>query len=69
MTNIVPADSGSLFTILVYAGIILVKLIIIGIIFARLYKRASKEIGFVRTGFGGEKVVINGGALVLPVLH
>ena len=69
MTNIVPADSGSLVTILVYAGIILVKLIIIGIIFARLYKRASKEIGFVRTGFGGEKVVINGGALVLPVLH
>ncbi|MGT2514322.1 flotillin family protein [Sphingomonas panni] len=36
---------------------------------ARLYKRASKEIAFVRTGFGGEKVVMNGGALVLPVLH
>ncbi len=32
-------------------------------------ERATKEIGFVRTGFGGEKVVINGGALVLPVLH
>lgn len=53
----------------IYAGIILAALLVIGLIFTRLYKRASKETGFVRTGFGGEKVVINGGALVLPVLH
>ena len=53
----------------IYAGVTLVALVIIGVIIARLYKRASKEIAFVRTGFGGEKVVINGGALVLPVLH
>jgi uncharacterized membrane protein YqiK len=62
-------QAGALAPILTIAGIVLVKLLIIGIIFARLYKRASKEIGFVRTGFRGEKVVINGGALVLPVLH
>ena len=54
---------------LIYAGVGLVLLLIIGLMLARLYKRASKEIGFVRTGFGGEKVVINGGALVLPVFH
>ena len=53
----------------IYAGIILVALVTIGLIVTRLYKRATKEIGFVRTGFGGEKVVINGGAMVLPVLH
>ncbi|WP_241461657.1 flotillin family protein [Aurantiacibacter luteus] len=35
----------------------------------KLYKRASKEIAFVRTGMGGEKVVMNGGALVLPVFN
>ena len=51
------------------AGVILIALLTIGLIVTRLYKRASKEIGFVRTGFRGEKVVINGGALVLPVLH
>ena len=34
-----------------------------------LYLRSSKERAFVRTGFGGQKVVMNGGALVLPVLH
>ncbi|WP_044330143.1 flotillin family protein [Sphingomonas hengshuiensis] len=50
-------------------GAALVALIVLGMILAKLYRRASKEIGFVRTGFGGEKVVINGGALVLPVFH
>lgn len=34
-----------------------------------LYHRSTKEIAFVRTGFRGEKVVINGGALVLPIIH
>lgn len=73
MNDIVPtasaSDLGSLVAIGIYAGITLAALIILGLVLARLYKRASKEIGFVRTGFGGEKVVINGGALVLPVLH
>jgi uncharacterized membrane protein YqiK len=55
--------------ILILAGVILVSLVTIGLILARLYKRASKEISFVRTGFGGQVVVMNGGALVLPVLH
>jgi len=35
----------------------------------RFYRRASKEVSFVRTGFGGQKVVMDGGALVFPVLH
>jgi len=39
------------------------------IFLTKLYKRASKEIAFVRTGVGGERVVMNGGALVLPVFH
>ena len=34
-----------------------------------LYHRSTKELAFVRTGLGGEKVVINGGALVLPIVH
>lgn len=59
----------NLYNILIIAGVIFAALIIIGIIIARLYKRSSKEISFVRTGFGGEKVVLGGGAIVLPVLH
>ncbi|MEC8123545.1 MAG: flotillin family protein [Pseudomonadota bacterium] len=61
--------NSNLYQILVLAGIVLAALIIIGVIIARLYKRSSKEVSFVRTGFGGEKVILNGGAIVLPVLH
>lgn len=56
-------------SVVVPAVIILIALFALGLIFARLYHRASKEIAFVRTGLGGEKVVRDGGALVLPVLH
>jgi uncharacterized membrane protein YqiK len=59
----------NLYNILIIAGVIFAALIIIGIIIARLYQRSSKEISFVRTGFGGEKVILGGGAIVLPVLH
>lgn len=62
-------DSSSLMSVLIPAGIILVAIFALGLVFARLYYRASKEIAFVRTGLGGEKVVRDGGALVLPVLH
>ncbi|MEM7571108.1 MAG: SPFH domain-containing protein, partial [Pseudomonadota bacterium] len=55
--------------IIILAAIGIVSLIVLAVIIARLYRRASKEVSFVRTGFGGEKVVMNGGALVLPVLH
>ena len=51
------------------AGAVVVGMLTIGLILARLYTRASKEISFVRTGFGGQKVIMNGGALVFPVLH
>ncbi|QIO06592.1 flotillin family protein [Acinetobacter shaoyimingii] len=59
----------SFIQILIFAGIALAALIFIGVIIARLYKRSSKEVSFVRTGFGGEKVILGGGAIVLPVLH
>jgi uncharacterized membrane protein YqiK len=69
MNAIVPQGASSMIPYFVYAGVGLLLFLVIGLMLARLYKRASKEIGFVRTGFGGEKVVINGGALVLPVFH
>lgn len=53
----------------VMAGIALAGLLTIGLIFSRLYRRSSKELAFVRTGLGGQKVVMDGGAIVLPVFH
>ncbi|MCA8901614.1 MAG: flotillin family protein [Hyphomonas sp.] len=61
--------SDQLVSYLSIAGIILLAFFTILLIFARLYRRASKEVSFVRTGFGGQKVIMNGGALVFPVLH
>lgn len=52
-----------------YVGVILVALLAVGLILARLYRRSTKEISFVRTGMGGQRVIMNGGAVVLPVLH
>ena len=59
----------SLLNILIYAGIAIVGLIVIMLILTRLYRRATKDVALIRTGFGGEKVVLNGGILVFPVLH
>ena len=58
-----------LWTVLIFAGAGFFVLLIIGLTITRLYRRASKETAFVRTGVGGERVVMNGGAMVLPVFH
>jgi flotillin len=38
-------------------------------IFTRLYRKASANMAFVRTGLGGAKVIKDGGTTVLPVVH
>ncbi|HUM92150.1 MAG TPA: flotillin family protein [Candidatus Competibacter sp.] len=53
----------------ILAGIALFGLLTVGLVFSRLYRRSSKELAFVRTGLGGQKVVMDGGAIVLPVFH
>ena len=34
-----------------------------------LYRHSSKEQSFVRTGVGGERIVMGGGAFVVPIIH
>jgi uncharacterized membrane protein YqiK len=53
----------------IVAGVVIIGLFAIGMIFARLYRRSSKELAFVRTGLGGQKVVMDGGAILLPIFH
>lgn len=36
---------------------------------ATLYKRTTKEEAFVRTGLGGQKVIMDGGAFKYPIFH
>lgn len=59
----------NLIDVSILVGILLLGLVVVGLIIARLYRRSSKEMAFVRTGMGGQKVIMDGGALVLPVFH
>ncbi len=56
-------QASSIITILVIAAIVAI------VLFFVFYKRATKGVAFVRTGFLGEKVVKSGGAIVIPRLH
>ncbi|ARP88684.1 flotillin [Bordetella genomosp. 9] len=49
-------------------AVAIVAAIVVGLLHW-LYLRASKERAFVRTGLGGQRVVLDGGALVLPIVH
>ncbi len=60
------AQFGTFILALVVAAIVVAIVIWL---FNWLYLRSSKERAFVRTGLGGQKVVMNGGAFVLPIVH
>src|SRR3979411_2667632 len=62
--------SGNLVCELILWLIVAIVAIVIAVYIVNwLYHRSSKEVSFVRTGFLGERVVINGGAFVLPFIH
>ncbi|MDQ8181261.1 flotillin domain-containing protein [Pelagicoccus sp. SDUM812005] len=50
-------------------GLGLILILTFLFILSRFYRRASKEVAFVRTGMGGEKVILDGGGLKWPVFH
>lgn len=56
-------------SIITISAIIVGLLIFIGLIMARLYKRATRETSLVKTGSGGKKVIMDGGTIVVPFLH
>src|SRR5262249_3488392 len=65
-TDMTGADFGGFILGLVVVAIVAA---IVVWLFHWPYLRSRKERAFVRTGMGGEKVVLNGGAFVLPILH
>ena len=56
-------------TVFTFLTLIVIVVLVAIILFFRFYRRTTKEIAFIRTGFGGEKVVIGGGAIVVPILQ
>ena len=57
------------YQIIIWIGLAIAGFFVFISILASMYKRTSKEIAFVRTGAGGQKVVLDGGTLKLPVFH
>jgi flotillin len=49
--------------LLVIAAILIIAFL------SRYYRKATREISVVRTGQGGQKIVLDGGCLALPFLH
>ncbi|WP_170788547.1 flotillin family protein [Ruegeria lacuscaerulensis] len=48
---------------------ILAVLLFIGLVLGRLYRRATREVSLVKTGAGGKKVIMDGGVIIVPLLH
>ncbi|MEM6943259.1 MAG: flotillin domain-containing protein [Pseudomonadota bacterium] len=55
--------------LLVPIGAILIFFIFVGFVLARLYRRSTREISLVKTGAGGRRVIMDGGTVVVPLLH
>ena len=54
-------------------GIIVISVIafilFFGLVLGRLYRRATREVSLVKTGAGGKRVIMDGGTIVIPLLH
>jgi len=47
----------------------LILFLILLVLFSKFYQRSSKDVAFVRTGMGGEKIVLTSGAMAIPIIH
>ena len=49
--------------------IIIVVIAVVVIFLSRFYRKSTRDVAIIRTGFGGQRTVISGGFLALPFLH
>ena len=49
--------------------LLIIAAVLIILFLNRYYRKATREVAVVRTGQGGQKVVLDGGCLALPFLH
>src|SRR3954452_3723140 len=65
----VPGMSGPAQILVSLMGAMLLIFVAIAAVVTRLYRKASANMAFVRTGMGGARVVRDGGTVVVPVVH
>ena len=59
----------SLTMLVIIVSAVIAFLVFIGLVLGRLYRRATREVSLVKTGAGGKKVIMDGGAIIVPLLH
>jgi uncharacterized membrane protein YqiK len=69
MPNVMAGASVTQRAIPTVVGLVVVMMVGILTMIAKLYRKASANMAFVRTGMGGVKVIRDGGTIVLPVIH
>jgi uncharacterized membrane protein YqiK len=69
LPNVLPGASVTERAIPTAIGLVLVIVSGVLTMIARLYRKASANVAFVRTGMGGVRVIRDGGTIVLPVVH
>ena len=55
--------------LLIVVVTVIIFLALFGLVIGRLYRRSTREISLVKTGAGGKKVIMDGGTIVVPLLH
>lgn len=49
--------------------LLIIAIVLLILFMNRYYRKATREISIIRTGFGGQKVILDGGCLSLPFIH
>ena len=59
-------NGANLIAIIIFAAIVIA---VLAYLLHWLYRHSTKDVSFVRTGFRGEKVIMGGGSIILPIVH
>src|SRR4051812_47383742 len=67
--DVIPGLNTTGRIVLIGTGVALLIVVAFVAVITKLYRKASANMAFVKTGMGGRKVIQDRGAIVVPVVH